>query len=205
VKLVVSNKFRIVKKCLLLTLIALQSGCVFFGIRSADEPDYQLLQKEDDFEVRQYAPMVVATTEVNADFGDAGQIAFKRLFGYISGENSQQEEMAMTIPVIAKSSEKGWVFSFVLPREYQIDTAPKPLNLDVDVVQLTAKKVAVMRFSGTWSETPLKEKSTELSAWIVENKMTTLSEPSLATYDPPFALPFLRRNEVMITVGDQSL
>ena len=82
-------------------VILLQSGCSLVGIRSAEEPNYLLLQNEDRFEVREYEPLLLAETLVDSNFDDAGNIAFKRLFGYITGDNEAASEIAMTAPVMA--------------------------------------------------------------------------------------------------------
>jgi len=189
------------------------------GIRSTEEPNYSVLQQEDRFEVRDYESLVVAETLVDANFDDAGSIAFKRLFGYISGDNaaassismtapvmaldenrSSGENISMTAPVTGQQTDLGWRFAFVLPADYTLETAPVPSNTSVKLKQIPARKVAVVRYTGSWSETAYDENLALLQQWMTRNRLEAVSLPRVAGYDPPWTLPFLRRNEVMIDI-----
>lgn len=200
-------------------IILLQSGCSLMGIRSAPEPNYSVLQKEDRFEVREYETLVIAETLVDASFDEAGNIAFRRLFGYISGDNAAASEIAMTAPVLAldesrSSGEKismtapvsgqetalGWRFAFILPSGYTLASAPLPSNPEVILDQVPARKAAVVRYSGSWSETAYAENLRLLQQWMQQNQLEAGSLPRVAGYDPPWTLPFLRRNEVIIDI-----
>ncbi len=200
-------------------VILFLSGCSLVGIRSAEEANYSVLKNQDQFEVREYEALVIAETMVDASFDEAGNIAFKRLFGYISGDNVAASEIAMTAPVMAldenrSSGEKismtapvtgqksgpGWRFAFVLPAQYTLETAPAPSNTDVSLALVPARKVAVMRYSGTWSESSYETNLKTLEEWMRQNQLESDSLPRVAGYDPPWTLPFLRRNEIMIDV-----
>lgn len=200
-------------------VILLQSGCSLVGIRSTTEPTYSLLQNEDRFEVREYEALVLAETLVDSNFDDAGNIASRRLFGYISGDNEAASEIAMTAPVMAlkenrssgekismtapvtgQETSRGWRFAFVLPSGYTLAAAPVPDNPDVRLAQVPARKVAVVRYSGSWSETSYQENLKNLQQWMRRNQLEADSLPRVAGYDPPWTLPFLRRNEVMIDI-----
>ena len=207
------------RSLLALALILLQSGCSLVGIRSTAEPGYSVLQKDERFEVREYETLVVAETLVDAGFDEAGNIAFRRLFGYISGDNEAASEIAMTAPVMAldennDSGEKismtapvtgqetalGWRFAFVLPAGYTLANAPMPSNPEVRLEQVPARKVAVVRYSGSWNEASYDENLKLLQQWMLQNQLKANSAPRVAGYDPPWTLPFLRRNEVMIDI-----
>jgi hypothetical protein len=202
-------------------IILLQSGCSLVGIRTTEEPNYAVLQQQDQFEVREYEALVIAETLVDEGFDDAGNIAFRRLFGYISGDNAKASEIAMTAPVMARdenraSGEKismtapvtgeettlGWRFAFVLPSQYTLASAPQPTNPDVRLSEVPARKVAVVRYSGSWSEKAYAENLKLLQQWMRQNRLQADSLPRVAGYDPPWTLPFLRRNEVMIDLKD---
>ena len=220
-KLYISSSMRtpLPKTLVALVLILLQTGCSLMGIRSTEEPDYSLLQQEDRFEVRDYETLVVAETLVDANFEDAGGIAFKRLFGYISGDNeaassismtapvmaldenrSSEEEISMTAPVTGQQTQLGWRFAFVLPTSYTLDTAPVPSNTSVKLKQIPARKVAAVRYTGTWNETAYEENLEFLQHWMERNRLEAASLPRVAAYDPPWTLPFLRRNEILIDI-----
>ena len=204
---------------LVLMLALLQTGCSLFGIRSAEEASYTVLVDQDRFEVREYETLVVAETVVDTNFDEAGNIAFKRLFGYISGANRAQTEIAMTAPVMALDEDTssgaqismtapvtgvisagGWRFAFVLPAGYSLEEAPAPTNPDVRLVQVPARKVAVIRYSGSWNETSYQSNLELLLDWMLQNQFEAASLPRVAGYDPPWTLPFLRRNEVLIDI-----
>jgi hypothetical protein len=195
------------------------TGCSIFGIRTSEEASYHVLAKYDRIEIREYGELVVVETDVDASYDEAGSIAFKKLFGYISGENVSQskiamtapvmsregsvldgEKVAMTSPVIGEKQSQGWRYSFVLPANYTLENAPVPSNPVVKLAVLPRKKVAVIRYSGPWKERAMREKSEELIEWIRSNGLERLSTPRSAGYDPPWTLPFLRRNEIMIDV-----
>lgn len=202
-----------------LLLIPLLSGCSVFGINSVEEASYDVLRAEDSYELRLYQPMVIAETYVEGDFNDAGDIAFRRLFNYISEENTASSKISMTAPVIASQTEsdisqntdmtvpvleerkdQGWLYMFVLPAGYSIKTAPVPLDENVKISTIPERKVAVLRFSGLRDETVINKKTVLLKQWMVANRLTSTSEPRWAGYNPPWTLPFLRRNEIMIDI-----
>jgi hypothetical protein len=195
------------------------TGCSVFGIRTSEEPNYMLIGGYGQFEIREYEEFVVVETDVNASYTEAGNIAFKKLFAYISGENLSKTKIAMTAPVISKNGNalagekismtspvlgkrqaEGWRYSFVLPAIYTLDNAPLPSNPEVKLAVIPRKKVAVIRYSGSWKEQTMREKSKELVKWVHANGLERLSRPRSAGYDPPWTLPFLRRNEIMIDV-----
>jgi hypothetical protein len=207
------------KRLLLFVFIIFQSACSVVGIRSAEEAKFQVIMEQGDFQLRQYATFVVAETFIDSNFDKAGSEAFGRLFSYISGDNVSAEKIAMTAPVLAKrdaenSGQKiamtapvitekqteGWRYYFVLPQELTLSSAPKPAKPDVKLKEITSKKVAVIQFSGLWDEDVFNKKVSELESWILENNLESISLPSFAGYDPPWTLPFLRRNEVLIDV-----
>jgi hypothetical protein len=204
---------------LLATLVLTQSGCSVFGIRSAEEASYIVLNDDGDFQLREYAGLVVVETTVNAEFDEAGSQAFNRLFGYISGENQGSRKIAMTAPVmvsedapvegqvvdvtkpvIVDQNADGWRFAFVLPANYNLDTAPLPTNPNVMLLEIESKKVATLRYSGLLNEPDFRDNTRKLRSWMAINGLESTSLARVAGFDPPWALPFLRRNEVMIDV-----
>ena len=201
-----------------LTLL-LSSGCSVVGISNVEEAAYTVLIKDDSFELRDYDPMVIVETTIDDDFENAGNKAFRRLFAYITGDNVTNSDISMTAPVIAdpagtssgtdiamtapvlqQYSRGGWRYAFVLPTDLTLDTAPRPIDDRVRLAQVPAKKVAVIQYSGFWNEHSMQEKTSVLNDWISTNNLTATSEPRWAGYNPPWTIPFLRRNEVMIDV-----
>lgn len=190
-----------------------------WGCASAvEETQYRLISKTNNFEIREYPTYIVAETDVDGKLEDAGNKAFKKLFGYISGKNRSREKIAMTAPVKQKlSSEKiamtapvkqlqtegGWIVSFTMPNGYTMETLPTPENPDVRLRQLESHRVASVQYSGTWSEERYLKYLQELESWIEENGLIILGEPIWARYNPPFTPWFLRRNEILIPVDSE--
>ncbi len=106
----------------------------------------------------------------------------------------------MTTPVVGQKQEDVWRYTFVLPATYTKDSAPLPTTADVKVVGVPRTKVAALRYSGSWNEEAMEQKSQELLEWIKTNGLAAASAPRAAGYDPPWTIPFLRRNEVLIDI-----
>jgi effector-binding domain-containing protein len=201
---------------ILLTLIVISpfllSSCATVGIEKAK---YKVVEKEGKFEIRQYQSQIVAETTVEADFDEAGNMAFRRLFNYISGENRKNESIAMTAPVNQKArsekiamtapvnqqkSEGKYAISFFMPSKYTMETLPEPLDSNVRLRQIPARKMAAMRYSGSWSRKKYEAKKALLEEFIEKKGLQISGEDIFARYDPPFQIWFLRRNEVLFSV-----
>jgi hypothetical protein len=180
-----------------------------------ETPDYTVLEKEGDFEIRRYQSYLIAETMVDGDFKDAGNIAFGRLFNYISGDNktnasismtapvnqkASSEKIPMTVPVNQQRSGQKYSVSFVIPSKYSLENVPEPIDPAVVIKEVPAYKAAVVRYSGTWSQKRYESKRASLDEFIKRKKLIAKDEPIFARYNPPFELWFLRRNEVMISV-----
>lgn len=187
---------------------------------ATEEPKYAVLEKEPPFEVRTYAPMIVAEVQVEGDLDGASSQGFRLIAAYIFGQNQVSEKIAMTAPVtvvdqsvknakIAMTAPVGiesnagkWVVSFVMPAEYTMETIPKPLNSQVQLRQIPAVKKAVISFSGFYNDKKVAEKTLELEQWMKSKNLQSAGTPNFARYNPPWTLPFMRRNEVMINLRD---
>ena len=211
-KMSVMNKIKLMLYSLLAIWPLLCCSCVTVGIEKAK---YEVIDKEGKFEVRQYKPQIVAETVVDADFDEAGNMAFRRLFNYISGENRKKESIAMTAPVNQKSSsekiamtapvnqqqsEGNYIVSFLMPSKYTMETLPEPLNSSVRLRQVPARKVAAIRYSGSWSRKRYEQKKIFLEEFIRNKGLRIIGQDIFARYDPPFQIWFLRRNEVLFEV-----
>jgi hypothetical protein len=187
-----------------------------------EQPSFRVLERDGAFELREYAPHVVAETRVAPSFTDAGNAAFQRLFRYISGDNVAQQKIAMTAPVTQSRSEAGgekiamtapvtqvaaddgYRVAFTLPASYTLETAPTPLDKTIEIRAVPAQLVASWRYSGRWTENNYREHEAELRAAIEARNLEVAGEPILARYNPPFMPSFLRRNEVLVPVTRQA-
>lgn len=196
------------------------TGCAIFGVESVEEAPYELVRQDDRFEIRDYAPVVVAETRVDASFEEAGGTAFRRLFAYISGENEASDEIAMTAPVLAETDDAAgekiamtapvtserdgetWRYAFVLPSGYTLENAPRPLDPEVSLSATEAKRVAAVRYSGRATEAARASNADALLEWVESQGLELRSELRWAGYDPPWTLPPFRRNEVLVDVSE---
>jgi len=196
--------------CVIVPSVFLLGGCL-----TVEHVPYEVLHKDDHFELRAYEAYIVAETLVQATQQEAGNIAFQRLYGYISGKNRSQDKIAMTAPVTQQpASEKiamtapvgqqraddGWVVSFVMPASYTLETLPQPEDPLVTLREVPAGNVAAVRYSGTWSVRRYEKQLQALEDWINTRGLTIRGDPQWARYNSPFTLWFLRRNEVLIPV-----
>jgi len=171
---------------------------------ATEEPKFNLIEKENSFELRSYQPQIVAEVYVDADMKESSRRGFRLIADFIFGNNTAQsgksEKISMTAPVGVQENKNGWKVSFVMPSQYTLDTLPKPNNAQVSIKQMPVKKFAVIRFSGLVDEDKMNQKVKELNEWILNKSLKPIGTPELARYNPPWTLPFLRRNEVMVEV-----
>lgn len=192
------------------------------SVMGLESPDYTVVYADGNIEYRQYEPYLVAETTVASDgrYTDAGNEGFRRLFRYITGNNTSQSKIAMTVPVeqgkqgekIAmttpveqSSTEEGWVVSFMVPRDYTLETAPRPTDPRVRIREVPGELRAVLRYSGRWTDSLFRKKRTELIDTLESSEVTMQGEVQIAFYDPPYMLPFLRRNEVQVRIRNLPL
>ena len=196
-------------------LLGVSSLLVVKSAMAIEKAKYTVLEKEDGFEIRQYDPQIVAETFVEGDLEEVGNEGFRRLYAYISGENTKKQSISMTAPVVQQAgSEKismtapvkqekvdnQWRITFLMPAEYTLETLPEPDDSRVKLAQEPGRIMAAVKYSGTWSEEGYEENKALLEEYLQKRGMTKAGEPVWARYDPPFMPLFLRRNEVLIPV-----
>ena len=199
---------------LIMTTVFLQ-GCSVFGIRTVEMLDYQVLEKEGSFDIRQYEEYWAVRTEIEGDYRESSSKGFRVLFNYISGNNKQQEKIAMTGPVIQqeqgakiamtgpviqKKKGKGWILEFVLPSKYNTEQPPEPLAPEVKLVKSPRYRAAAISYSGNLREKKYNTKAKELMDIVRAKGLQPIGEPFSAGYDPPWAIPFLKHNEVLVII-----
>ncbi|MEM9243300.1 MAG: heme-binding protein [Pseudomonadota bacterium] len=188
----------------------------YISMRNVKEPSYQLIKKEGAIQIRQYAPMIVAQVNESGDRDMAIRAGFRQLADYIFGNNTDQankntkiemtapvlqqnsQKIAMTAPVIQTPTETNqWQVRFVMPKTYTLATLPKPNNPNVKVYQQAAKKFVVIVFSGSITDQNIKQHLALLKQYISKHQLNVTGSPVYAFYNPPWTLPFMRRNEIL--------
>jgi hypothetical protein len=209
---------RIKKAVLIVGALAL-AGVVYVGasLTGLEQPSYRVVYEADGIEYRQYDSYLVSETVIDrvGSYQAAGNEGFRRLFRYITGGNTANskiamtvpvaqtapsEKIAMTVPVQQTESAEGWRVAFMLPTEYTLETAPQPTDSRVSIREVPGRLTAVLRYSGRWNERNYAEKQAELLAGLGKAEVRPVGEVESAFYNGPFTPPFLRRNEVLVEV-----
>lgn len=201
-------------------VVAVGGAIAYAQYRDTEQPAYDIVFKDGDFEVRQYSPMIVAEVTHSGKRRNAQGASFRRLAAYIFGEDRPEggEDIAMTAPVISErvdQSEKiamtapvlteetaidQWRTRFVMPSKYTMETLPTPPS-DISLSEVPARRMAAIRFSGNASDADLIVAETQLMDWIESEGLTAKGKPEYAFYDAPMVPGPLRRNEVMIELA----
>ena len=171
--------------------------------KKLETPEYKLLKKSGSFEVREYAPMVIARTLVDADFKEATYTGFRIVANYIFGGNSKRMEIAMTAPVISNSPidvKDSYEIAFVMPKSYKIEILPEPDNSNVQVLERNFGKVAVLSFGGWATKSRVERYHNKLKEWVVKENYNLKGNFMVAQYNSPWILPPFRHNEIMVQI-----
>jgi len=199
--------------------IILAAAVIIIGVVDSgaiEEAVYKVINADGKFEIRDYTTHILAETVVEGNFEEAGNKAFNVLFGYISGDNRSREKLAMTAPVSQEPKgekikmtapvgqqrvQESWAVSFMMPASYTLETLPEPEDPKITLRQVSARRIAAVRYSGFWSEKNYLRYKLELESWIKEKGFAIVGDPIWARYNPPFTPWFLRRNEILIPIN----
>lgn len=214
------------KKLLLCTTATLMlfPGCSVVGKESAEIAPYNIVQSTENsaIEIRHYEQMILVSAPMVENGDENRNSAFRSLFRYISGDNVNQSEIAMTAPVFMdpkieekpsgtqipmtapvfmdNKNDKGAVMSFVMPDSFTLETTPIPTDPNVTIEEIKDYKVAAITFNGRLSEDNINTHKEILTQWIKKNGYTQTGSYKTAGYNPPFTLPAFRRNEILIPI-----
>ncbi len=183
---------------------------------------YETISQFDDIEVREYPSCIVAETELKGTAETVGNQAFSVLAGYIFGKNGGGQKIAMTAPVtqsahggttiamtapVTQTQGAGDVYRvrFVMPRGYTLKTLPVPLDDRVALKVMPAQRMAVLRYSGTWSQANYEDHLAKLRAQMQRHGLAAQGEPVWARFDPPWKPWFMRHNEIQVPVNQVAL
>lgn len=206
------------KRVLLALALALVVGLTFTGVfaMATEESPFTVKLAQGAFEVRDYPALVAAEVSVGGQRRDAASKGFRLLAGYIFGGNTRKQRIAMTAPVtqaptggekiamtapVLLSGGGPWTIRFIMPRGSTLETLPTPNNPAVKLTGIGPARVAVIKFSGLAKQADVDAKTLALSQFMKAQKLAATGPASLAQYDPPWTLWFMRRNEVMIPVA----
>jgi hypothetical protein len=197
------------------------AGCSVVGIRSGtEEPAYKVIAHVGPVEIRQYGPRLAASTMVPGDEVAARSTGFRRLAGYIFGANTQAASIPMTAPVVesrssakipmtapvaqSQSANGAWTITFYMPQKYSMQTLPKPSRPGIEIHQIPAAIDAVYRFSGIPNIAAVDKARGVLLGQLANSAWEITGNPVTWFYDPPWTLPWCRRNEVAVAVAPRN-
>ena len=172
-----------------------------------ETPEYELISKDDGFEIRRYSEMIIATTSVQADYKSSTSSGFRRIASYIFGGNDKEMKISMTAPVISDCPSEGlntFNISFVMPKEYSIDDLPKANTSLVSIEQESLGDVAVLTFGGWATESRSISYQQKLSALLKKSGIESQGGFMVAQFNSPWTLPMFRKNELMVRIINKS-
>lgn len=205
--------------------VAAAAGAVVVERRAVAEkietPAYDVVTKHDGFEVRRYAPTIVAEVQVEGSARNASNAGFRLLADYIFGNNESRSEIAMTAPVAQKASsekiamtapvaqteatgegtDRRWVIQFTMPSKYTMKTLPRPRDERVKIREMPEAYFAAVRFSGAPAHSTVETRMAKLEDAARAAGLEPTGTPTYARYDPPWVLPFMRRNEILLPIA----
>ena len=160
-----------------------------------EEANYEVVKENKEYEIRKYSDRLVI--ETNSIEGNG----FRKLFNYISGNNEESQEIKMTVPVTQEIKNGSMTMQFYLPLKFNKDNAPKPSNSDIKILNIEGGYYAVIKYSGRSSDKNFLKNKNILEKQLKQDNITIISPPIRASYNSPFTLPMLKRNEVMYRIN----
>ena len=160
-----------------------------------EEAKYDVIKSSKSYEIRKYSDRLAV--EVISENGNSG---FRKLFNYISGNNEKKQEIKMTVPVTVTEKLGNMTMQFYLPSKFNKENVPNPISSDVEVINIIGGYYAVIRYSGRASDDNFIKHQNILQDELSKDNIKIISTPIKATYNSPFTLPMMRRNEAMFKV-----
>ena len=165
-----------------------------------EESSFNIVHQTDVYEIRHYVDrLAVQATYTNQDS------SFRNLFNYISGANIDSEKIKMTTPVTQSEESSKMVMQFYLPSKFTKKTAPDPTDSRVELITIEEGHYAVIKYSGRLTNKNFNKHKKILKENLIQDKIEIIGPAIKATYNSPFTLPILRRNEAMFLVDWEKL
>jgi DNA gyrase inhibitor GyrI len=189
----------------LLAVVMLAALALAGGPDGADakqeRPEFVVVSTEDKFEIRDYGTLVVAQFTMRGTYKRSVTQGYINLEKYFLGKNTVPEAIEMTVPTMVRDDlASGWTTMFVLPKGYRAETAPRPNDRRIRVVEFPARRMAVIVFPGKLSEAAMREQVARLDAWLSAKGIAHRGDFTLAGYDPPWTPAAWRDNELLVTL-----
>lgn len=195
-------------------LVGAWTAVGYMSTKDIEEPAHTVVDKKKGYEIREYAPYIRAEVTLEGAYRDTLYGGFRQVADYIFGNNTKSEKVAMTAPVIQEKSEKiamtapviqeagegknTYTVAFVMPKEYTLETLPKPNNPNVAFREVPARRFAVLKFGGYATERRVERKKAQLFKSLDRDGVKAAGTALVAQYDPPWTPFYMRRNEIQV-------
>ena len=175
----------------------------FFLPQFFETLEYNILEKSGNFEIRVYPKMLIASIQKEGERDLALRESFSYLANYISAKYRKGSKISMTVPVMQArlDHKENWNVFFIMPKKYSLKSMPSPNTDTIKLKELKALKVAVIRFSGPWSDKNFNKKIQLLKNWLLLKKLSGPLTTMYAFYNGPTTPSFLRRNEILMEIN----
>ena len=203
------------------TALVIAAGITLGPLMSrVEEPQYRIERADGSIEIRSYGPMVVAEASLRGERTAALGAGFRLIAGYIFGANDPNPKMdrtapvqqqqgkrtiAMTAPVSQQADGETWIVRFIMPAGSTMESLPTPADPRVQLTPVPGRRMAVIRFRGFATADAILTETDRLRSYASSHRLRTIGEPLLAFYNPPWTLPFFRRNEIMLELAEPQI
>lgn len=181
-------------------LVGAWTAVGYMSTKGIEEPAHKVVDKKRGYEIREYAPYIRAEVTLEGAYRDTLYGGFRQVADYIFGNNTKSEKVAMTAPVIQEAGEgkNTYTVAFVMPKEYTLETLPKPNNPNVAFREVPARRFAVLKFGGYATERRVERKKAQLFKSLGRDGVKAAGTALVAQYDPPWTPFYMRRNEIQV-------
>lgn len=167
-----------------------------------ETPNFQLIEVQGEFEIREYDPMIIAMTKVNSNYKEASSTGFRRIANYIFGGNQKKMAIEMTAPVILDVPNMNDIYEilFVMPSQHSLEELPAPDQSNIEIKIKELGKTAVIKFGGWATESRTTHYKERLQGFVENSGYSINSDYMVAQYNSPWALPPFRKNEIIVMI-----
>ena len=166
-----------------------------------DRPEFTVVSTENEFEIRDYSTMVLAEFTMRGTYRKSVSQGYIKLEQYFLGKNTVPEPIKLTVPTMVRDDlASGWSTMFYLPKGYRPESAPRPIDRRIRIIEYPPRRMAAIVFSGKLNEFVMREQIANLEAWLAAKGIAHKSDFTLAGYDTPWTPKKWRKNEVMVTL-----
>lgn len=170
---------------------------------NVEQAEYTVIRKTKDYEIREYAPHIIAEVTLQGDYDNVTTQGFGIIAKYIFGNNKDNTSIAMTAPVMVRNdfkneNNKSNTISFFMPKSYNINNLPKPNNDLIKIIPVPAKKYLVTSFRWYRTENKIKKEQENLQFLANRDNLQIDKDFIYAGYNAPWTPPWMSRNEILV-------